>query len=63
MVQDGGTMRTNSFCPGPWTRKQTPILLHLIPRRMPMAVALAAFERVLITAPDRFARKFVHQLL
>lgn len=25
--------------------------------------ALAAFERVLITAPDRFARKFVHQLL
>jgi site-specific DNA recombinase len=25
--------------------------------------AMAAFERVLITAPDRFARNFVHQLL
>lgn len=42
MVHDGGTMRTTSFCKGPWNTKQTPILLHRTLRRLPMEVALYA---------------------
>jgi site-specific DNA recombinase len=31
--------------------------------RLPERAAVAAFERILVTAPDRLARKYVHQVL
>jgi site-specific DNA recombinase len=126
-VNDGGIMRTSSFCNGLWNTQHVPGLRQRIIRRKPMEVALyvrvstsrqqqqqtieqqlsrlrdyvatqpewriadehiyrddgysgvklnrpgldrlrdhaamAAFERVLITAPDRLARHYVHQML